>query len=169
LAASTVYTATITGGASGLKDLAGNALASNYSWSFTTGTTAPQSPVTIQTFNTKTGTAATVHSLTAVPAGALLVLATGADAVPSNCAVSSSPSLTWTKRVDAGATNSDNAEIWTAVYSAGGAITVTSSWGAGNSQASVVYVVLNGTHFGRCFWNCHFTGRSFCHDDNHTS
>src|SRR4030095_8558433 len=33
---SAVYTATVTGGASGVKDLAGNALASNYSWSFTT-------------------------------------------------------------------------------------------------------------------------------------
>jgi hypothetical protein len=32
----TVYTVTITGGASGVKDLAGNALVSNYSWSFTT-------------------------------------------------------------------------------------------------------------------------------------
>ena len=88
-------------------------------------------PVTIQSFNTKTGTAATAHSLTGVPAGALLVLATTADAVPSNCNVSSSPSLTWTKRADAGAANSDNAEIWTAVYSAGGSITVTSNWGAG--------------------------------------
>src|SRR5439155_17993332 len=37
LAASTTYTATITGGASGVKDLAGNALASNFVWSFTTG------------------------------------------------------------------------------------------------------------------------------------
>src|SRR6185436_6813211 len=36
LATSTTYTATITGGASGVKDLAGNALASNFSWSFTT-------------------------------------------------------------------------------------------------------------------------------------
>jgi hypothetical protein len=36
LAAATTYTATITGGASGVKDLAGNALASNFSWSFTT-------------------------------------------------------------------------------------------------------------------------------------
>ena len=142
LAGSTVYTATITGGTSGVKDLAGNALASNYSWSFTT-VAATSSPVSIQSANTKTGTTATVHSLTGVPAGALLVLATTADAVVSNCIVSSSPSLTWTKRVDAGATNSDNAEIWTAVYSAGGTITVTSSWGAGNSQASVCYIVLN--------------------------
>ena len=45
--------------------------------------------------------------------------------------------------MDAGATSSDNAEIWTAVYSAGGAITVTSNWGGDNSQASVCYVVLN--------------------------
>ena len=44
---------------------------------------------------------------------------------------------------DAGATSSDNAEIWTAVYTAGGSITVTSNWGADNSQASVCYVVLN--------------------------
>lgn len=81
--------------------------------------------------------------MTGVPAGALLVLATTADAVPSNCSVSSSPSLTWTKRADAGASQSDNAEIWTAVYTAGGSITVTCSWGAGNSQTSVCYVVLN--------------------------
>ena len=36
LAPSTTYTATLVGGSSGIKDLAGNALASNYSWSFTT-------------------------------------------------------------------------------------------------------------------------------------
>ena len=36
LTPSTTYTATITGGASGIKDLAGNALVNNFSWSFTT-------------------------------------------------------------------------------------------------------------------------------------
>ena len=45
LAANATYTATIAGGASGAKDLAGNALASNFAWIFTTGanadTTAP--------------------------------------------------------------------------------------------------------------------------------
>jgi WD40 repeat protein len=37
LAASTSYTAKLKGGAGGIKDLAGNALAADYSWSFTTG------------------------------------------------------------------------------------------------------------------------------------
>ncbi len=36
LAALTAYTATVTGGASGVKDLAGNALGANVAWSFTT-------------------------------------------------------------------------------------------------------------------------------------
>ena len=39
LAAGTTYTATLLSGSSGVKDLAGNALASNFTWSFTT--TAP--------------------------------------------------------------------------------------------------------------------------------
>jgi hypothetical protein len=141
LTTSTTYTVTIVGGTSGVRDLAGNALVNNYSWSFTTGTETSPPPVAIQNFTTKTGTAATTHSLTGVPAGALLVLATTADVSPSDCIVSSSPSLSWTKRADAGAASSDNAEIWTAVYTAGGSITVTSNWGA-ESQASVCYVVL---------------------------
>ena len=36
LSASTTYTVTIVGGASGVKDLAGNALVNNYTWGFTT-------------------------------------------------------------------------------------------------------------------------------------
>jgi hypothetical protein len=144
LTISTTYTVTIVGGASGVKDLAGNALASNYSWSFTTGTDLTPPPVSIQTVDTKTsGSGQTTHSLTGVPAGALLVLSTTADAVPMDCAVSSTPALTWTKRADAGASQSDNAEIWTAVYTAGGSITVRSNWGGDHSQASVCYVVLN--------------------------
>jgi hypothetical protein len=41
LAAGRVYTATITGGSSGVKDLAGNALASDYVGSFTTASSSP--------------------------------------------------------------------------------------------------------------------------------
>ena len=51
LAANATYTAMIVGGASGAKDLAGNALASNFAWIFTTGakadTTAPTVTSTI--------------------------------------------------------------------------------------------------------------------------
>ena len=54
LANSTTYTATIIGGASGVKDLAGNALAANYTWSFTTAAT--------------TGTNYSVFPTTATPA-----------------------------------------------------------------------------------------------------
>jgi hypothetical protein len=46
LAASTTYTATVAGGAGGVKDVAGNALASSFVWSFTTGT-GPACPCTI--------------------------------------------------------------------------------------------------------------------------
>ena len=40
LTASTTYTVTIIGGASGVKDLAGNALVNNYTWTFTTAAVA---------------------------------------------------------------------------------------------------------------------------------
>ncbi len=43
LANSTTYTVTILGGTSGIKDIAGNALAANYSWSFTTAAVSPVS------------------------------------------------------------------------------------------------------------------------------
>jgi len=46
LAVSTTYTATITGGSGGVKDISGNALVSNFVWSFTTGT-GPTCPCTI--------------------------------------------------------------------------------------------------------------------------
>ena len=41
LKANTTYTATVKGGTSGVKDLAGNPLASDKSWSFTTAASAP--------------------------------------------------------------------------------------------------------------------------------
>jgi hypothetical protein len=40
----TAYTATITGGGTGVKDVAGNPLASNYVWSFTTAVAPPSKP-----------------------------------------------------------------------------------------------------------------------------
>ena len=67
LAANTVYTVTITTGA---KDLAGNALASNYAWSFTTAATAAgQAPVVLgsaTTFEVLAGSTVTSTGATTV-------------------------------------------------------------------------------------------------------
>jgi hypothetical protein len=83
------------------------------------------------------------HVLTSIPPGALLVVATAYGTSGLNCTVSSSPSLTWTKRVDAtAASGSGDAEIYTAVFAAGGSITVTSNWGV-NRQSSICYVIIN--------------------------
>jgi chitodextrinase len=98
--------------------------------------------VTIVHTSTDADDSATTHILTSVPAGALLVLTTANETDIANCTVTSSPSLTWTKRGDAENTHSGNAEIYTAVFAAGGNITVTSSWGI-TAQSSVCYVVTN--------------------------
>jgi len=47
LAPNTSYTATIKGGANGVKDLAGNPLAADKVWTFTTGTQTAQAPVNL--------------------------------------------------------------------------------------------------------------------------
>lgn len=102
----------------------------------------PKGSLMIYQKDSKTGTSATSHSLTGVPAGALLVVTTASETDGRGCTVSSSPSLTWTKRADAQGTSSGDAEIWTAVYTAGGSITVGSDW-LPATQSSTVYVVVN--------------------------
>jgi hypothetical protein len=52
LSASTIYTATIT---TGVTDLSGNALASNYTWTFTTGTGPDLTPPTVSSTNPASG------------------------------------------------------------------------------------------------------------------
>lgn len=47
LETNTTYTSTITGGVNGVKDLAGNALANNYVWSWTTGAAPDANPPTV--------------------------------------------------------------------------------------------------------------------------
>lgn len=100
---------------------------------------------TISTFNTDVDNGVPItNSFVGVPAGAVLVLTTcneeASDGSVIDANVNSSPVLTWTKQVDASALLSGNAEIWTAVFAAGGSITVTSDWG-GSYQSSVCYAV----------------------------
>src|SRR4029079_9877074 len=54
LSASTTYTATVKGGTGGVKDLAGNALAADVTWSFTT-TAPPACPCSIWSTSTTPG------------------------------------------------------------------------------------------------------------------
>lgn len=85
----------------------------------------------------------TVHTLTGVPAGSLIVITSACGSSLANASISSSPSLSWTKRADASGVNSGDAEIHTAVFTAGGNITVTSNFGATDAQSSVCYVIIN--------------------------
>lgn len=90
--------------------------------------------------HSNTGNGARVHTVLTVPAGSLLVVTTQVASANSSATLSSSPSLTWTKRADAQAAGSGNAEVWTATHTSGGTIVVTSNFGSGN-QSSVVWVI----------------------------
>lgn len=96
-------------------------------------------------------TGSLTHTLTSVTAGALLLVATASESDASGGpglatpTVADSTGLTWTKRSDASAASSGNAEIWTAVFTAGGNTTVTVDWGVtgptGPQRTSVCYVI----------------------------
>ena len=90
----------------------------------------------------QSGTGSRTHSLTNVPSGALIVISVQSEDDAGDASISSSPTLTWTKRADAPlTTHSGNAEIWTAVYTAGGSITITSNFGASSEQSSTAWVI----------------------------
>ncbi|MFM2146380.1 MAG: hypothetical protein RL732_1216, partial [Bacteroidota bacterium] len=100
-------------------------------------------PVIAAVNNKASNTNTVTNSLSAVPAKALLVLtlAQGDDFTTApHASVSSTPALTWTKRADADAPGSGNAEIYTAVFNAGGKISITSVWGTKPISASA-YVI----------------------------
>jgi hypothetical protein len=85
--------------------------------------------VIIYSFDGKENTTGnTVNHLTGVPAGALLVLTTASGLNASEPTVTSSPSLTWTQRSFGNGGTGGSALIYTAVFSAGGTIDVTSNF-----------------------------------------
>jgi hypothetical protein len=104
------------------------------SW-FSTGN--PLGPV-IFDFDAQVGDPGmTTHTLTGLPAGCLLIVATCNENSGQNCTVGDDQGLTWTKQIDV---SQPNSEIHTAVFAAGGDIEVTSDW-LSNYQSSVCYVI----------------------------
>jgi len=103
----------------------------------------PETPV-IAKSNAASGTRNTVvNTLSSIPAGSLLVLSLAqADDFNSglNPSITSTPALTWTKRVASAASVSGNAAIWTAFLPGGGNITVTSKWGI-EQMSCVLYAL----------------------------
>lgn len=85
----------------------------------------------------------TVNQLTGVPAGALLVLTTASGLNASTSTITSSPSLTWTQRAFGNGGSGGSALIYTAVFTAGGTIDVTSNFIGLNTfyTASCLYAV----------------------------
>lgn len=95
----------------------------------------------IHSYDGQSGTGQRTHSLTNVPSGAFIVLTVMSEDETGDASISSIPILTWTKRNDAQATHSGNAEVWTATFTAGGNISITSNYGAGSDQSSVAWVI----------------------------
>src|SRR5689334_16077491 len=62
----------------------------------------------------QSGTGTRTHSLSNIPSGAFIVISAQSESDAGDASISSTPSLTWTKRADAPlATHSGTAEIWT--------------------------------------------------------
>lgn len=81
-----------------------------------------------------------------VPSNSVLVLSWADEAAGSTIpSLTSTPSLTWTKRADGA---EGNAEIYTAVYSAGGGITASIGAAAVGDQSAVLYAVPSGSGLG---------------------
>jgi hypothetical protein len=102
LASLTTYTVTITGGSSGVKDLAGNALASDVVWSFTTADTTPPTVSSVTPASAATGVSVAA-TVTATFSERINVATLTASAFvlrnPANAVVSAAVSYNATTRV----------------------------------------------------------------------
>lgn len=96
----------------------------------------------IFTTDTKAQTSTSTHTMTTLPVSCFLVLSITGENDSNSALLGDNQSLVWTKRADAQATNSGDAEIWTAPFAAGGNVTVTATISAGK-QSSALYVITN--------------------------
>jgi hypothetical protein len=101
LAASKTFTATVSGGSSGVKDINGNAMAANYTWSFTTAAAPPPISITAVSLNPAsviggTPSTGTITLSAAAPSGGIAVNLTSSNTsaatVPASVTVPSGSS-----------------------------------------------------------------------------
>jgi hypothetical protein len=97
---------------------------------------------------TATSTGQTTFNLTGVPSNSLLLLSITAGVGGNNTTIGGTPSLTWTKRADANAASTGDAEIWTAPVTTGGSYTVTASLATSKQSGVIYYIVNQETTFG---------------------
>lgn len=108
------------------------------------GTSAPSALSIASSNNNGSPTTTATASLTGVPAGALLVVCVANNSnTVDDCTVTGG-SLTWTRRANAGLASGNNAEIHTAVFAAGGSITITPSWSGGLGGRMVTAFAVTG-------------------------
>lgn len=108
----------------------------------TTTTTPPPTTggaLVVKTVDKKSAQGRTTHTVT-VAAGDLIVITTAAETDTRNATITSNRGILFTKRGDASAYHSGDAEIYTATANFSGSITITSNWGTW-WQGSVVYVI----------------------------
>jgi chitodextrinase len=95
----------------------------------------------------KSGTVATLTHTVIAPAGSIIVVSNAAEGSGRNSTITGN-TLTWTKRADAQAASSGDAEIYTAPVSVSGTYTVTAGWGITTFNTSVAYVVTGAEGVG---------------------
>lgn len=116
LAEGTTYNATVRGGSGGVTDLAGNALAGDLIWTFTTVSIARNVAALGEATSTTLGTMLTLTTSAAAPGNSLIVLGVGYSGAPGVAVSVSSPGITW--QVDGRKDNGTSTGTTSAIASA---------------------------------------------------
>jgi hypothetical protein len=105
------------------------------------GTTPPPPPSVLAMKSTTAKSAKGAQTFTInVATGDLIIISTTCETNVRNASISNSRGMVFTKRADASAYNSGDAEIYTAVAGFTGSVSITVNWGS-FWQGSVVYVI----------------------------